>query len=153
MDVKLIHSESETDTKENDKFAAYRHYDVSFLVALRLKQESRNLKKILAQIDKAKKKSLEMFEYEREQTEIDLEERIKKRSTPLGELHRTKGRKESISISRRESLEVVRAHTKYVWNNAHGLPTYERKSLPAHERKTTGTRNNNRKRTKMTEKV
>lgn len=102
----------------------WHHYDISFLTTMRLKQEQKNLNKVLKQLEKQRKKSLEMFQYEREQTEIDLEQRVLKRSTSLSELSRIKGKKESIAISRRESLNVLRAHNGYVWNNALGRPTY-----------------------------
>lgn len=102
----------------------WQHYGISFLTSMRLKQERRNLVKVLNQLEKQRKKSLEMFEYVREQTEIDLEQRVKKRSTSLSELSRIKGKKESIAISRRESLNVLRARNGCVWNNALGRPTY-----------------------------
>lgn len=99
-------------------------YDISFRTTLRLKQEQRNLVKVLKQLERQRRRSLEMFQYEREQTELDLEQRVKKRSTPLSVLARTKGKKEAIEMSRRESLNVVRMNNQRVWNNALERPTY-----------------------------
>lgn len=112
------------DLADIDGDTDWHRYDVSFLTTMRLKQEQKNLNKVLKQLERQRKKSLEMFQYQREQTEIDLQQRVLKRSTSLSELSRTKGKKESIAISRRESLNVLRAHNGSVWNNALGRPTY-----------------------------
>ncbi|KAL4223914.1 hypothetical protein ACF0H5_017376 [Mactra antiquata] len=143
MEVKVSSSGHLEDASELEQLMdTFNQFDISLLLARRLKQEKRNLKKVLAQIDKAQKKSLEMFEYEREQTKHDLEERIKKKSTSFKELQRSRGRRESITESRKECLEIVRAHTRYVWNNAYSLPTYSKKKNTLEEQKKESAGNN-----------
>lgn len=116
----------------------WHQHDISFLTSMRMKQEQRNLERVLDQLERQRKRSLEIFEYEKEQTEIDLEQRVRKKSTALSELARKRGDKESIAISRRESLNVLRQHNGIVWNNALGRPTYgtSRRQHPSQKEKT-----------------
>lgn len=117
------------DDNENDFYGAN---DLSFLTTMRMKQEKRNLEVYLRFLERQKRRSLEMYEYQKEQTELDLEERVKLKSSYLSELCNTIGKKESIAISRRESLNVLRAHNGRTWNMATG--TYHVKTRP-HESK------------------
>lgn len=110
----------------NDDSEEYHGNDVSFLVTMRMKQEKRNLEVYLRFLERQRRRSLEMYEYQREQTKLDLEERVKLKSSYLSDLCFTKGKKESIAISRRESLNVLRAHNGRTWNMATG--TYHVKS-------------------------
>ena len=104
----------------NDSGDYYYGNDLSFLTSLRMRQEQKNLDNYLRSLEKQKRRSLEMYTYQREQTELDLEERVKLKSSYLSELLNTNGKKESIAISRRESLNVLRAHNGRTWNMATG---------------------------------
>jgi len=99
---------------------SYLGYDISFLTAMRLKQENRNLQKLLDMITRQERRTLETHAYLRQQTQLDLENRIQRRSTNFAHIVKTMGKRNSISLARRESLNIVHGQNGRLWNVATG---------------------------------
>ncbi|KAH3721330.1 hypothetical protein DPMN_064251 [Dreissena polymorpha] len=83
-----------------------------------MRQEQKNLEKYLKILSKQRQRALDLCDYQMEQTELDLEQRIKKCSTQLSELSSRTGLKEGIALARRESLGVLHLYDGRTWNMA-----------------------------------
>lgn len=107
--------------------------DLSLITTMRIKQEKRNLDLILRKLDRQRRKCLDFYQNEREQTVLYLEKQVKHRSTALSELLEHTGKKESIAISRRESLNVIRGHAGCIWNVANMTYVIKPSVLTSHD--------------------
>lgn len=110
----MQHLEEILDDQDKDFYGN----DISFLTSLRIKQEKKNLEKYLRFLERQRRRSLEMYEYQKEQTELDLQERVKLKSSYFADLWNINDKKKAIAVSRRESLNVIRAHNGRTWNMA-----------------------------------
>ena len=94
--------------KHDPEYASLTGYDQSLIRTLLLEREKRNLEARLLKIEKDRQKLINNFAQRKENTLFDLCARVRKRSTSLEELCKSEGEAESIKISRRESLNMIR---------------------------------------------
>ena len=100
------------------EYGSLTGYDHSLIRTLILEREKRNLEARLLKIEKDRQKLINSVAQRKEHTWFDLCERVRKRSTSLEKLSQTEGETESIKISRRESLNMVRANNDRRISNA-----------------------------------
>ena len=107
MNVDIYHKPKFQGARDGE-YASLTGYDHSLIRTLILEREKRNLEARLLKIEKDRQKIINSVAQRKEKTWLDLCERVRKRSTSLEKLSQSEGETESIKISRRESLNMLR---------------------------------------------
>ena len=102
----------------DSKYASLTGYDHSLIRTLLLEREKKILEARLLKIEKDRQKLINSFAQRKESTLLDLCARVRLRSTSLEELSKSEGETESIKISRRESLNMLRINNDRIISNA-----------------------------------
>ena len=105
-------------TARDSEYASLTGYDHSLIRTLLLEREKKNLEARLLKIEQDRQKLINNFAQKKESTLLDLCGRVRKRSTSLEELSKLEGETESIKISRRESLNMLRRNNDRIISNA-----------------------------------
>ena len=105
-------------TTRDSEYASLTGYDHSLIRTLLLEREKKNLEARLLKIEQDRQKLINSFAQKKESTLLDLCGRVRKRSTSLEELSKLEGETESIKISRRESLSMLRRNNDRIISNA-----------------------------------
>ena len=100
------------------EYASLTGYDHSLIRTLLLEREKKNLAARLLKIEKDRQKLINNFAQRKESTLLDLCARVRKCSTSLEEISKSEGETESIKISRRESLNMLRRNNDRIISNA-----------------------------------